>query len=383
MTERQRIIIFSTAYFPLVGGAEVAIKELTDRLLEFDFILVTARLKKQFPKIEKIGRIEVHRLGWGNNFDKILLALFGGRYGEKLNRQNNFSLIWAMMASYGGFSALSFKKKNKNIPFLLTLQEGDDLLSVENKARLVAKRFREIFISADYIQVISNYLGDWAKKMGATCPVEVVPNGVNLKKIKDDFLSTGGVDGNLNKNGEDKIIITTSRLVKKNGISDLIKSLTLLPSEFKLWILGTGSEENKLKQLVEINHLSERVEFLGLVAPDKILSYLTKADIFVRPSLSEGLGNSFLEAMAVGVPIIGTPVGGIPDFLIDGQTGWFCQVNDPKDIADKILYISNHREEVQLVTEQATRSVEEKYDWDIVTEKIKNIFRKLIYEKRI
>ena len=60
---KKRILIFSTAYFPLVGGAEVAVKEITDRLSDFEFVMITARLDSKLPLVEKIGNIEVHRLG--------------------------------------------------------------------------------------------------------------------------------------------------------------------------------------------------------------------------------------------------------------------------------------------------------------------------------
>ena len=67
---KPRILIFSTAYFPLVGGAEVAVKEITDRLSELEFVMLTAKLKPELPNIEKIGNVEVHRIGKGNHLDK-------------------------------------------------------------------------------------------------------------------------------------------------------------------------------------------------------------------------------------------------------------------------------------------------------------------------
>ena len=71
---KPRILIFSTAYLPFVGGAEVAIKEITDRLGDkYEFEMLTARLDSKLPKKERIGNVLVHRFG-----DKLTLALFGG-----------------------------------------------------------------------------------------------------------------------------------------------------------------------------------------------------------------------------------------------------------------------------------------------------------------
>jgi hypothetical protein len=119
---KPRILIFSTAYYPLVGGAEVAVKEITDRLADqYDFDLVTARINRNFPKTEVVGNIRVFRLGLGTNFDKIWLALWGGFFGRKLHKNSKYSMVWAIMASFGGFAAASFKKNNPKIPYVLTL----------------------------------------------------------------------------------------------------------------------------------------------------------------------------------------------------------------------------------------------------------------------
>lgn len=119
----KRVLIFSTAYLPLVGGAEFAVKEITDRLGgEFEFVMLTARLDAKLPEIERIGNIEVHRIGEDNHWDKYRLVKVGWQEARKLGR---FDLVWAIMASYGGFAALRYKKRNPAVPFLLTLQEGD------------------------------------------------------------------------------------------------------------------------------------------------------------------------------------------------------------------------------------------------------------------
>jgi len=210
-------------------------------------------------------------------------------------------------------------------------------------------------------------------------PIEVVPNGVDLEKFKKEKRPDYPVFVSRKKEGE-KVIITTSRLVKKNGIDDLIRSLSLVPTEVKLWILGVGPEENKLKKLAVSLQVDRRIEWFGFVDNTKLFPYLKEAEAFVRPSLSEGLGNSFLEAMAVGLPTVGTPVGGIVDFLHPGETGWLVNVRDPESIASTINFILNpvNKDEVQSVACQGKDLVFAHYNWETVTLAMKEIFNKLL-----
>src|SRR3989344_4277039 len=102
----KRILIFSTAYFPFVGGAEVSVKEITNRLYEeFEFDLVTARIKKGLPSIEKIGAVTVYRIGIGIRLlDKFFLPYFGAWKTWKLHKKNNYICFWGIMASFSSGS---------------------------------------------------------------------------------------------------------------------------------------------------------------------------------------------------------------------------------------------------------------------------------------
>ena len=382
---KKKILIFSTAYLPLIGGAEIAVKEITDRLPDHQFVLITARLKKELPPEEKIGNIAVYRIGKGDSLDKLRLIWQGPKKAIELGR---FDLIWSIMASYAGLAALNYKKKFKQIPLLLTLQEGGNPNEIYSKMIFCWRSFKNLFKSADRIQAISNYLGRWAKKMGAKCPIDVVPNGVDIKKFfcSDETLRSKSrieVLKNLKLNEPVKLIITTSRLEKKNGLNDLIKSMSFLPDNCHLIIIGSGSLENKLKRLATA--LIDRVHFLGKIDHKDIPKYLWTSDVFCRPSLSEGLGNSFLEAMAAGIPVVATPVGGIPDFLKDpstssGQvaTGLFCKVHDPEDIASKIKLVLSDENQRNYITNNAKKLVESEYNWDIISQKMNQTFNQLL-----
>ncbi len=367
-----RILIFSTAYFPFVGGAEVAVKEITDKIKDYQFDLITSRFSKKNPKKEKIGNVIVYRVGWGMKFDKYLLPILGFLKAKKLFRKNKHSLIWCINASQAGLAGLFLKIINPKLPFLLTLQEGSSEKRIFWRRLIVWPLFKLIFKKADYVQAISKYLAGWGKKMGAKCPIEVVPNGVDIKKFPAQGWSASGRKVNT------KVIITVSRLVSKNAVDDLIKSLQYLDFPVKLLILGTGPLKKKLKNLVKKLNLEKKVLFLGLIPPNKVPKYLAVADIFVRASISEGLGNVFLEAMAVGIPIIGTPVGGIPDFLHNNKTGLFCKTDNPKDIAEKIKILIKNKDLRNKLIKNAKQIIEEIYNWDIISKKIKEVYREVI-----
>lgn len=360
---KKRILIFSTAYLPLLGGAEIAVKEITDRLPEFEFVMVTARMRKDLPARERMGNIDVYRIGKGNALDKIRLIVFGPAFARTLG---SFAALWAIMASYAGFSALRYKKMYPAVPYLLTLQEGDSRRHIYARVWWCWPYFKQIFRRADLIQAISRYLGQWAKDMGTTCTITVIPNGVAL----DVFRPFVGRRKRLH-------IVTVSRLVKKNGIDTIIESLLFLPSGTTLSIIGTGEDGRHLRALARQLGVLARVSFLGMVPQERIPHILQTAEVFCRPSRSEGLGNAFLEAMAVGVPVVGTSVGGIPDFLRDGETGLFCRVNDPKDLALKIKRIFGNSLLAEHLSCSGLALVKERYHWNTIARQMKEIFNSL------
>lgn len=372
----KRILIFSIAYLPHAAGAEQAVKNITDHLASYEFDLIASRMRRQDKPRERIGNVNVYRVGFGSRLGRYLYPFFAARLARKLHRRNSYQMVWAIMAAYAGAAALLFLARKSGPKFLLTLQEGDAPEHIYRKVRGFRSRWQEIFRRADYIQAISQYLADWAKQEGATCTIDIVPNGVNLENFQ---FSTS----NFQTNSESQItMITTSRLVPKNGIDIFIRAARELKtlirdSKFVIRILGSGPEEQKLKKLARDLNVEGLVEFVGQVEPERIPEYLSSADIFVRPSRSEGLGTSFLEAMAAGLPVVATRVGGIPDFLTDHENGLFVKVEDPKDLAKKITMLMHKEELRRSLGANGRKLVEEKYDWTKIAAQMEAIFRKL------
>ena len=106
----KKILIFSTAYFPFVGGAEVAVKEITNRLSEIDFDLITARIGK-LPKEESVGNVHIYRVGFGIKFDKFLLPVLGYMKAVQLQKLKNYDVVWSVLASQASVASAFFKKR--------------------------------------------------------------------------------------------------------------------------------------------------------------------------------------------------------------------------------------------------------------------------------
>ncbi|MEZ4114033.1 MAG: glycosyltransferase family 4 protein [Candidatus Paceibacterota bacterium] len=180
----------------------------------------------------------------------------------------------------------------------------------------------------------------------------------------------------LNIKNNDVVLVTTSRLVLKNGVKDAIKSVSLLPLNYKFLILGEGDLRAELETLVGSLTLNDRVKFLGFVSHDQIPLYFSVSDIFIRTSLSEGLGNSFLEAMAFGLPVVATPVGGILDFLKDGETGILVKPEDTFSIKEGILSLEDENFK-NSIKYNAKDLVLNKYNWEIISKDFDNLLENI------
>jgi len=400
----KKILIFSLAYYPkYVGGAEVAIKEITDRIdpKEFEFHMVTLRFDSTLSRVEKIGNVLVHRIGFARPkpsmidlkkfplvLNKYLFQFTAAFKALSLHGKYRYDAIWAMMAHSCGVPAAIFKMLHPKVRYILTLQEGDPPEYIERLARPVWPLFKRAFTSADTIQCISTFLAKWAKRMGFPGEPVVIPNAVDTKHFSQEFpvAEIAALKEKLEKKPGDVFLITTSRLVHKNAVDDAIKSLTLLPENVKFLILGIGPDEEMLKNLAKSEGVEERVKFLGQISHAEMPKYLKASDIFIRASRSEGMGISFVEAFAAGVPVIATQVGGIADFLFDPErdpdkssTGRAVDPRHPEQIVRAVKLILERPEETREIIANAKKLAFEKYDWDTIANAMKRfIFSPLL-----
>ena len=404
--KKKRVLIFSLTYHPYVGGAEVAIKEITDRISpkEFEFDMLTLRFDGRLPKAERVGNVNVHRIGFTAispkisdrsmplqcRISKILFPLTSFLKARSLHRKHAYDIAWAMMANQAGFGALLFKYMYPKVPYFLELQDGNSLEQIKARQpflRLIWRFYKRIYLKADIIKAISHFIERMPREIGFKGPVAVIPNAVDVAKFSAPVSIEEQVElkARFGKKMDDVFLFTASRLVLSRGTEDIIRALVFLPQNVKLLVAGAGEDREKLEKIAQASGVAKRVFFIGHVSYERLPVYYQISDIFVRPSIVEGFGNAFVEAFAAGIPVIATPVGGIPDFLFDPErnpgspaTGLFCEVGNPESIARKVTRYMKEPSLVAEVVQNAKTLAEKKYDWHIIARDMKDkIFAKL------
>lgn len=205
--------------------------------------------------------------------------------------------------------------------------------------------------------------------------VFVNPNGIDLERFKD--LSKENIRKRLKIEEDEKIIIFVGTLRPVKGIKYLIKAMKIIRQkneDARLMLIGDGEERAYLENLVKELNLKNYVKFIEKVKNENVPEYMVTSDVFVLPSLSESFGIVNLEAMASGLPIVTTKVGGLPEVVKDGETGFLVEPKNPEQIAEKALLILEDDELRKRISRNNKEEVR-KYSWESVVERLEEIYQ--------
>ncbi|MFC1612607.1 NAD-dependent epimerase/dehydratase family protein [Patescibacteria group bacterium] len=365
---KKTIVVFSAFYEPFMSGAERFVKEVVERLADkYEIIIITAKLRKDLKDEEDFGRYKVVRVGNGDKFDKLRYIWLAPEMAKKYNPV----LLHAVMESYAGLALWRAKQVLAGKPRILTLQSGD----LDKKFwRKVPWLWKTIHTSPDYITAISNFLAERARRLGAK-KIEVIPNGVDLGVAEDVLMNKQNIETKHK-------IICVARLSWEKDHKNIIKALPKILREFpdaSLAFVGDGPLRGEIEEQIKELHLEDKVELKGNLPHKTALEELVKANVSICPSLAEGLGITFIEAQILGVPVIGTRVGGIPDVIQNGETGFLIEPESSEAIADAILKMFRMDEnERGRMIENAKKSAREKFNWDKIAEKVDIVYNLLL-----
>lgn len=379
---KPRILVFAWFYLPFVGGAELFLRAIAERLRDrFDFVIVTSRLRRSLPAVERAPGVTVVRVGFGTALDKFLYLAAAPLRALRLGR---FDVVHAVMVSGGAFAAAAYLK-TRRVPSLLTLQDGDSEEYVRRYLGPLFATYAPLHRRFDRVHAISSYLAQRAVRYGVEADaITVVPNGCDPHLFDEapPQLGDAALRRDLRLDGT-RVVVSVSRLVLKNGIDRLLQAFPAILREIPegaLLLVGEGEDRPALERLAGELGIAARVRFVGAVPHATVARYLRLAEVFARPSLSEGLGTAFLEAMACGLPVVGTRTGGIPDFLIDERTGLFCDPARPDTIASAIVRLLRDGALAAELGRAGRTLVSDRYRWEAVAAQIGALYDRLLGE---
>jgi len=211
--------------------------------------------------------------------------------------------------------------------------------------------------------------------------IVVVSGGVDTERFKppEEIMS---LRKKLNLRQNKIIILTVRRLAARMGLENLISAIKIVVSKNKsisLLIIGEGFLKEKLKRLIEKEKLEAYIKLLGAKSIEEISHYYQASDFFVLPTeYSEWFGLVTLEALACGVPVLATPIGGTVEILQDLDKKLLFEGVSPEHIAKGILDFLNSEKEWEEMRNRCRQYVVNNYPWDVVVSKTENLYFELL-----
>jgi len=386
MASRQLCIVTHT-FLPHVGGIERVVYEQGKRLIRlgFDVTVLTSRMRT--AKTYVVDGINVHCYDSMN-------AAFGLGIPYPIPQINSFSDFFKRingsdLVHVHGHPYLSSLYASKIAKFLgkpVVLTQHNTFIKYEGGIWDHVEWLNDIAVgkqvlkNSDRIITVSNATKRYVLSLGAEMRrLSVLHNGVDidrfrpLRGLREEKRRKLGIQTNA------KVILTVRRLVYKNGIDTLIESATkVLKQDPRLvfLIVGTGPDQTQIKEQATQLGISGHFKLIGFVTDEELPSYYNAADLFVLPSKSgEGLPLVSLEAMACGLPVIATDVGGIREIIPEAY-GKFVPPDSPDIMAEAILEYSQF--DLDQIKQKVRAIVEDKYSWDKNVGRLAEIYEQLI-----
>jgi len=254
------------------------------------------------------------------------LHFFSGRTISKIIEDfKPYVVIASWLHPFGTYA--KYIKKKFNIP-VIAVSEGSDLLVFPKKYRGIRHIYKDYLKFVDKLIFVSERQ---KKDTFDSFPFEkstIILNGYDEELF---------VNENKFQKEEDKTrLISVGSLLPVKGHDILLKALTFLDERFHLLLVGDGPEKSKYIRFINENRIRERVNLTGEVDHQMVKKLLPKSDIYCQPSRSEGFPIAVMEAMACGLPVVASNVGGLPELIKVGFNGYLFHSESVNDLVRKI-----------------------------------------------
>jgi len=370
---KKKILMLNYEFPPLGGGAGNAtyylLKEFSNHQnLEIDLVTTSINGAKtnKFSKNITIHFLDIGKkedLHYQSNTDLLRYSWKAYQYCKKLIEKKKFDLCHAFFGIPCGYIAMKL-----NIPYIISLR-GSDVPGHNPKYKFLDTLFfkrlsKKIWNNAKEVIVNSKDLKWEAKRIKFNKKIIIILNGIDTSFYRKMKI----------KKSNKFDILYVGRLSTVKGLKYLFKAFNKLNKrDTQLVLAGDGNQKRPLINLAKKLRISNRVKFLGILSKKQLVKEYNKADIFILPSIHEGMSNTLLEAMSCSLPIISTNTGGVRDIL--KGNGLITKSKDSQELYESIrkLHLNkNLREEMA----KKSRKIAEKMKWRDVASKYLEVYEK-------
>jgi glycosyltransferase involved in cell wall biosynthesis len=384
-----RICLLAEAFYPIVGGAETHSKLLTRELVDrgHEIVVVTRRVDSSFSKFDRIEGADVHRVP-PSGYPRLGKYLMIPAAANALYRlRHDYDLIYVCGLRVLGVVGVAMAKLLNKSCVLRSESEGE-LAGAFVRTDFVRRHpvldgvltrgiqlRNQVLMGTDCFISISTAITEEYLDVGVDQnKIIAIPNGVDTERFHPS--SDSEANRLRSKLGlpEKWLLTYTGKLNRGKGLTVLLEAwreLIARTQALHLVLVGSGSGqylscEDELRTYVCEHGLEQYVTFTGYV--ENVEDYLRASDACVLPSKSEAFGLSLCEAMACGLPSIGTTVGGVPDFVTDGENGILIAPGDSSALTDAIWQLYSDGEESRKLGENARKTVQQKFSMRVIAE---------------
>jgi len=269
---------------------------------------------------------------------------------------------YAIPHATSAFLAKEMMSKNRDLKVFTTLHGTDITLVGLEPSFLPLVRFS--IERSDGVTAVSRFLKEKTiTNYSCETDIRVIPNFVDTKFFKPS--ANGEFRKAIAPKGE-KILVHTSNFRPVKRVSDTIRIFEKVQREVpsKLILVGDGPDRSECERLTRQMDLYDKVKFLG--KQDGLVEILSSSDVFLIPSQSESFGLAALEAMACGLPVISSSVGGLPELVRHNETGFIAEIGDIDRMAKYTLELLANDKKYKIFSQNARARAVNKFDTSIV-----------------
>ncbi|NTU55037.1 MAG: glycosyltransferase family 4 protein [Anaerolineales bacterium] len=366
-----KIALLTEKYTPDIGGLAISAERLARLLASAGHAVRVFAPTVSLPPSEKrtliSGEVSVTRFGAHKRVDDTLVDWFELVVEE--HKREPFDLIHAYFLPQAGFVA-AHAGKYLNRPSVVSIR-GNDI----ERAAFDPSKFPHVMYALQNASAVTTNAGELAKKAKAFIDreIHIIPNGIDTDHFKpmerNEALAESILDsdsllpkiGKLASRIHTPIIGFVGELREKKGLAILLSAYaqTAKKKPVSLLIVGEIREGEDRKLFDEFRSANPQlpITITGHVPHNDLPAYYSVMDVFVHPSLRDGMPNAVLEAMACGKTVIATPVGGMRDVIEDGVNGFFVNVNDAEGLAETMAEVLGQPDKREAVGRSARETV--------------------------